>query len=208
MIGSSIYSGVLLMEFTQYCSTSSTKSISGNIRRTLASVIGILALIICGFPEANWTWSSWSDCLAKIGYHIFPAGTEQHRMWPSIGITLLMLSITCLPEAQHILSHQWLVWLGTISFPLYLLHGPLVRSLLAWLLYGWHIIIPTGTNDAGDRLPWPAWWMHFWALPIFFMVLGCECNYWNSYIEPWCARATKKAEEIMCPRNTDDLQVE
>ena len=214
MIGPSIYSGALLMEFTQHYPVAGPKSSFRYLRRGLASLLGIAALVICGFPEYNWEWSVWSQALADVGNRIFPRGLQQHRMWPSIGMTLLALSISYLPAVQRALSHRYLVWLGSVSFPMYLLHGPLIRSLLCWMLYGWPTTKVKGelltavrqVEEVQGSMSWPASWMYYWAFPTFFVVLLTACHYWRLYVERWCSRITANVERFMCVENAEAIR--
>lgn len=44
-------------------------------------------------------------------------------------------SVLFSPPIRRTLSQEYLVWLGGVRLPLYLLHGPLMRSILAWMLF-------------------------------------------------------------------------
>ena len=161
------------------------------IRRTLIVTLFSFGLFVAGFPEHHWEWSSWSRFLAELGFRIFPAGTAQKDHWPDIAGQCLSFAIVLSPSLQRMLSHRFLVWLGNISFPLYLLQGSLIRSLLAWLLWGFQSTDPQA-------------WVCFLAIAVFFVVLGGLSHYWNIWIEPWFAHATRKAEEAMCSLLTGD----
>jgi hypothetical protein len=48
---------------------------------------------------------------------------------------MLILSIMFSPLLRRIFSHRSVIYLGSISFPLYLLHGTWIRLFLTWALY-------------------------------------------------------------------------
>src|SRR5271169_3806950 len=49
---------------------------------------------------------------------------------------LIIFSIQFSPILNRILSNRVLVFYGGISFPLYLIHGFMMRSLLSWVVFG------------------------------------------------------------------------
>ena len=37
---------------------------------------------------------------------------------------------------RRFFSHKWFVFLGSVSFPMYLIHSFMMRSVLVWIIYG------------------------------------------------------------------------
>ena len=58
------------------------------------------------------------------------------RLIPFVGASLLILSIHFSHFLRKGFSHRPLLFLGSISFPLYLLHGVMMRTVLSWIIYG------------------------------------------------------------------------
>jgi peptidoglycan/LPS O-acetylase OafA/YrhL len=56
-----------------------------------------------------------------------PAGDTSHFVW-DIGAVLMILLLLGNPALRRIFSQSWAVWLGLLSFPIYLLHGPIMLS--------------------------------------------------------------------------------
>lgn len=203
MLGLNIYGGALLAEITLHVSSST--SFHPRQRSILAFSLTTLGLFFCGFPESNWAWTSWSKGMASLGWFILPQSADQYRYWPSIGVQLLSLGVILSPTLQRFLSHRYFTWLGAVSFPIYLIHGPLMRSMLVWLLFGFRKPMYLYTKnldgtvaDMWEVIPMPTTWMYVLALPIFFTALFLISHCWNIYVEPWCAWLTTRAEEIMC----------
>ena len=77
---------------------------------------------------------------------------ELKRVYCTIGAFLLITSILFSPALQHLLSNRHLVFLGSISFSMYLLHATMMRTVLAWIVFG---LLPSPTifpNVAVDEL--------------------------------------------------------
>jgi peptidoglycan/LPS O-acetylase OafA/YrhL len=58
---------------------------------------------------------------------IMPAGDTSHFVW-DIGAVLMICVLLGNPYLKRIFSKTWAVWLGLLSFPIYLLHGPIMLS--------------------------------------------------------------------------------
>ncbi|KAL8721971.1 MAG: hypothetical protein Q9225_001446 [Loekoesia sp. 1 TL-2023] len=139
-----------------------------------------------------WSWN-WG---IKIGDP--PTNAEIMRFWPTIGAQLLTFSIVMSPHTRRALSHRWLLWLGKISFPLYLLHGSFMRSILAWLLFSRQQI--TEIEEEGKkhmRYPLPGTPTFLVVMPIFFVILFTATHFWAIKVEPYFGIITKTAEDIM-----------
>ena len=206
MTGMNIYLGAALADLPIQVSCSASSS---NRRRNFWFLLSpwvllLLGLHLSGYPEKAPEWAGWSGQLAGIGHWIFPIGTEYWRFWPSIGAQLITVAVLMSPLLQKFLSHPALTWLGSLSFPIYLLHGPLIRSVLSWMLFGWRnpIYYYTKNFDGSvastwQRIPFPDNWVFCIALPVFFLVLLALSHHWTMFVEPWCAALTKRMEEIM-----------
>jgi peptidoglycan/LPS O-acetylase OafA/YrhL len=58
---------------------------------------------------------------------ILPAGDTSHYVW-DLGAVLLIMVLLGNPLLKRVFSKSWAVWLGLLSFPIYLLHGPIMLS--------------------------------------------------------------------------------
>ncbi|KAJ9652343.1 hypothetical protein H2198_008382 [Neophaeococcomyces mojaviensis] len=54
--------------------------------------------------------------------------TEKHRFWANIGAVMIVWSASNLELIRRIFTSSPLQWLGKISFPLYILHGPVIHT--------------------------------------------------------------------------------
>jgi peptidoglycan/LPS O-acetylase OafA/YrhL len=58
---------------------------------------------------------------------VMPAGDTSHFVWDA-GAVLLIAVLLGNPVLRRVFSKSWAVWLGLLSFPIYLLHGPIMLS--------------------------------------------------------------------------------
>ena len=210
MLGMNIYFGALLAEISNRLPSPSMTPQRNPFIRTLTGVALLLGLHVSGYPEVSPEWTSWSQNLAQIGQFIFP-GQDYWRYWTSIGAQLIALAVVISPRMQEMLSHPTFVWLGSVSLPLYLIHGPLVRSLLAWMLFGWQKPVSYfsqdengNLTDSWQRRSFPDGWVFCIVLPVFLFILLWASHLWASWVEPWCAFTTKRIEEVMCGSGTGE----
>jgi peptidoglycan/LPS O-acetylase OafA/YrhL len=158
-----------------------------------------LGLYLMSYPDRDHFWMSWSAQLAKLGQYVFPHDSDIVGFWPAIGAQIFCFAVFFSPPMRRALSHPFLLYLGGISFPLYLLHGPLMRSVLAWMAYGpgrlrWR---PDPGVDAGPYdIPAVGPWALLIILPLFWTLLAIVVITWTQRMEPLMAKATKRLEEF------------
>jgi peptidoglycan/LPS O-acetylase OafA/YrhL len=58
---------------------------------------------------------------------IMPPGDTSHFVWDA-GAVLMILLLLGNAFLRRVFSHSWAIWLGLLSFPIYLLHGPIMLS--------------------------------------------------------------------------------
>jgi peptidoglycan/LPS O-acetylase OafA/YrhL len=59
---------------------------------------------------------------------LLPAGDSAHFVWDA-GAVLSILLLLGNATLHRIFSRSWAIWLGLLSFPIYLLHGPIMLTL-------------------------------------------------------------------------------
>ena len=136
------------------------------------------------------------DVFNKIPFE--PDWAEPSRFWPSVGVQILVVTVVLSPDLRRALSHPWLRWLGKISFPLYLLHGMFMRSLLSWLLFSKsELQLLEDGNIVYAWFPLPGILTFLAATPIFLFILFTAAHVWTEKLEPAFSLITKKAEKLM-----------
>lgn len=159
----------------------------------------LICLVLMSFPADFQGQAPWSRFLLSMHYKIAPESADPARFWPCVGAQLLIATIMCTPHLRRVLSHKTLLWLGKISFPLYLLHGTFIRTVLAWLLFANSSLTSIREDDGSThmRYPLPGYGTFFVATPVFLLILFWCTHVWAVKLEPWFGVITKEAETLM-----------
>ena len=169
-------------------------------RRFAPAVAILLGVLFSSYPEKNAGWTTWSHLLQTVGTKIFYSANEMSRDWSSIGALFIMLGTLYSQRAQWVLSNTILVWMGKVSFGVFLLHSMLIRSLLCWMLYYGKKpqkirkedgMLAFGYLQHRDGL---AMWV---AIAVFFAILYAFAWLWYVHVESWCGRICQKMEDAM-----------
>jgi peptidoglycan/LPS O-acetylase OafA/YrhL len=86
-----------------------------------AALLGIVALYLFSF---TYEQKLLIDAPIKA---IMPPGDTSHFIWDA-GAVLMILLLLGNPFLRRAFSQSWAIWLGLLSFPIYLLHGPIMLS--------------------------------------------------------------------------------
>lgn len=187
--------GVFLCDVQNHPSANEFLVRRPRVSRVLAIVFLTLGLYVASYPEGHPEWSTWSRWQYKVLVHIVPKGGEIPRYGSGIGLQLITLGLHFMPALRDFLSSKYLLWLGKQSFAVYLLHGPLLRSVLCWMVYGIYVP-PDITNENGEvlhgKLVFPGATRLLIALPFWIPLNYGAAMLWTGYVDPWCARLTER----------------
>jgi peptidoglycan/LPS O-acetylase OafA/YrhL len=150
------------------------------------------------FPES----APWSKFLHDIGRTIFPTHNEPPRVWGTVGAIMLVVAIMISPHIRSALSTHVLLWLGKISFPIYLLHGTFLRTIFAWIMFAgksprqFEVKGANGESVWVDRYPQPGPFGIWVAVAVSMGLCLLTCDWWSNRVEPLFGKMTKWAEEL------------
>lgn len=155
----------------------------------------VVGIIVAGYPETHPEWCFWSNTLKIIGTKIFSKGAEQSRQWGSVGASLIMVGILFMPSAKTFLAHPFLVWMGKVSFSVFLIHSFLVRSVFCSMLY-WHSTLPENRGSGKTTHAQPAKGLNLAIISgVFFPFLYFMAQQWSSYVESRCDKIAQLMED-------------
>lgn len=111
----------------------------------------------------------------------------------SLAASTLCLGVFFNRLARDLLSCQVLNWLGSISFPLYLIHNTLIKMVLVPILYLPSMFCPK-LNEKGeevDMLERGNWVAVAVGMAVFWSFLLYLSWLWTICVDPMIARLTK-----------------
>jgi peptidoglycan/LPS O-acetylase OafA/YrhL len=196
------FTGTLLADLALVLSSShdtvsTAEPFLGRYHKYWPTSTAVFALIVASYPTNSPELAAWSRVMIRFGERVFhpdcmhlliQANSGEHRWaFSLIGAILLIYAIHYSPALRKIFSWRYAVFFGSISFPVYLIHSFVMRSLLVWVVYG---MIPESPVVVRYTLNWIAFLAYF-ALIIYLSVE------WNRVIDSRCGKFTAWLEDIM-----------
>ncbi|RVX69259.1 hypothetical protein B0A52_07235 [Exophiala mesophila] len=193
--------GIILSEVSLTTIPSSLTQVSP----VLTPVLGLIALVFMSFPGSYAESAAWSRGLKvfvieKLGLEVDDA---VDRFYGSIGGILLIFAVLISPHARWALSRKPLLWLGKVSFAIYLLHGLFMRTVFAWILHvGQSLVLtyqqtPEGAYYQDPRYPVPNSLRCALATIVLIICTGAASHVWNLKLEPIFAKTTTQLEQCV-----------
>jgi peptidoglycan/LPS O-acetylase OafA/YrhL len=109
--------------------------------------IQLLTFFPLGAAIADWTLRGWVDRVPSLAaFAMIAAGCAIPVLFPDHtalwgpAAALLMIGCIAAPQARAFLSNRFSQWLGWLSFPLYLIHGPVLNIITGPLMPGQDLI--------------------------------------------------------------------
>ena len=196
--------GVFMAEL-QHHSASSSSSPARFPRgaRLLALALLVAGLLLASYPERYVDARPWSHAQHVLLEFFSPSPrAELPRYASGLGLQLITLSLHLSPWARDLLANRTFLWLGKQSFAVYLIHGPLLRSVLCWMIFGFAIPAPA-TGDDGKPyqplIPYPGHQRLLLCLPVWLPMVYGAAVAWTTYVDPWCARVTERLVAYVLP---------
>ncbi|KAL8949623.1 MAG: hypothetical protein Q9222_004285 [Ikaeria aurantiellina] len=202
LVGFNIYCGILLADVSLDSDIAAFGAAHPILQAIVSATLIFLGLFFCSFPEEHAEWARWSRGLLNLGHWIFPNDVEYARYYPGLGADIIATGILFNTTAKRILSHPFPCWMGKLSWAVYLLHAPLIRTVLTWVLFGASIRPAQGPDSNGNPQP-PGWlpianrWVVLFAIPLFYVFLYRVAGLWSSYVDPWCTKVTQQFEDMV-----------
>ncbi|EZF34841.1 hypothetical protein TMEN_3813 [Trichophyton mentagrophytes] len=204
LVGINIFPGMILAQLQVDYGSRATQMLP----KVVPSILIFFGLIIWGFPQNNQTWAWWSAAIRSFIVSITPANADHSRYASSLGTCTLMLGIFFSRNARRFLTLPLFNFLGRVSFPVYLLHNILIRTILSWMVYGESATRIPVRNEKGEllQLGRTSSMAFIFILPIFYAVLYLVAHMWATYVEPQCGKAVDWLKDIMFKERPDSQE--
>ncbi|PGH21642.1 hypothetical protein AJ80_03075 [Polytolypa hystricis UAMH7299] len=196
LVGINIYAGLLLAQLQIDIGSRATSLLP----KPVPSLLILMGLFMCSYPQDNPEWAFWSKSMRDMMVSITPLYTETGRYWVSIGTTTLMVGIFFSRNARRVLTLPLFNFLGRVSFPVYLLHNTLMRTVLVWMVYGPASASGQPTvNEKGEAIDLKrvSGLAFVFILPVFYALLYAVGYGWTSFVDPLCAKAVNYLRDVM-----------
>lgn len=204
-----VFFGVFLADVQSHPRATQFLSDYPRIARILCPVFLVLGGFLASFPEAHPERIGWSRVQMHVLGAILPMNSDYPRFASGFGLQLIAIGLHFSPKMRDILSNRAFLWLGKQSFAVYLLHGPLLRSVLAWLVYGFHTLPDTvdeGAMPVANYTPFPGF-MHLYVILVMWIPLSYAAAFaWTTYVDPYCNELTEKFVRYVLREDTEKPQ--
>ncbi|KAJ6006640.1 hypothetical protein N7451_004584 [Penicillium sp. IBT 35674x] len=156
----------------------------------ISAIMILSGLFFASYPDENSSWASWSRALDLMGQYIVPAGGDVNRYINSLGTTLFVYGMFFSRDGRRILAHPFMNFLGRISFPIYLLHDTLIRTVLSWVIYGQCLFEKAPVDKEGKPMYYQRGGFTTFAvaIPLFYITLVYVAYLWTLHVDPVCEK--------------------
>lgn len=193
-----VYAGMLLAELNADYGSRATSMLP----RPISALMIFFGLFLASFPEEHAEWVSWSRAVNSAAGFLIPSCGEINRYVISVGTAFIAFGAFFSRDARRVLSHPVMNFLGRISFPIYLIHNTLIRTILSWLIYresavkeGLHPVDEKGNAkylERGGTLTFA------FAIPMFYAILIYASYMWTIYVDPPCWKVVSWLSKKAC----------
>ncbi|KAL5451750.1 hypothetical protein PMIN06_006138 [Paraphaeosphaeria minitans] len=204
LVGFTVIGGILLAEFSVSPQPARLATLP-LVSTFLSPVLALIGLVLMSYPSSNPDSAPWSAVLKYVFGSVFPktASFSMPRLVGSVGALTLCLAILISTHLRRALSVKPLRWLGKLSFPIYLLHGTVMRTVLAWVVFAgqpleaFPLEHPTDDHDTIYRYAQPGIARIAFGLIIMSVVTLYASHLWANNFEPAFGKITAWAEGKM-----------
>ncbi|KAF2268563.1 hypothetical protein CC78DRAFT_540829 [Lojkania enalia] len=154
----------------------------------------VLGMFMSGYPQDAQQNAWWSHRMQIFMHQITVEKSDARRYWDHLGASTVLLGIFFSRNARRVLTSPIFNFVGRVSFPVYLMHNTLIKSVLTWMIYLPSAMNPP-RNEKGEQMDLQRGsTVHiFIAIIVFYYVLYRLAALWIQYLEPIFAKMVNAA---------------
>jgi peptidoglycan/LPS O-acetylase OafA/YrhL len=154
----------------------------------------IFGMFLAGYPQDNQQNAHWSHVMQRMMHSITVEKADVRRYWDHLGASMVLLGIFFSRNARNVLTSPVFNFLGRCSFPVYLMHNTMIKSVLTWMVYLPSAMNPP-RNEKGEQMDLQrgSTTHVFIAIVFFYAILYRTAAFWVQHIDPWCGRVVSAA---------------
>ncbi len=178
--------GMLLAELHTELGATATSTLPSR----LPFLMIFTGLFLCSYPQDAPERMPWSHTMQTLITPLIPTKADPRRYWDSLGASTLILGIFFSRNGRRLLSSPVFNFLGRVSFPVYLLHNQLIKSVLTWMVYINSYLNPPRDDDGKELDLVTCGRLQFvLAVVLFYIILYRSALFWVQRIDPVCGAA-------------------
>jgi peptidoglycan/LPS O-acetylase OafA/YrhL len=192
--GVNIVVGMFVAELHNHYKDSATSILPAPI----PALMIVLGMFMAGFPQDGAQNAHWSHVMLKVMRAMTSDKADIRRYWDHLGASTVLLGIFFSRNARKVLTSPVFNFLGRVSFPVYLIHNSLIKTVLTWMIYLPSAMNPP-KNEKGEQMDLQRGSLPhmFIAIAIFYYILYRSASLWVKYIDPMCANVVNYATKWM-----------
>ncbi|KAJ4290633.1 hypothetical protein N0V90_010851, partial [Kalmusia sp. IMI 367209] len=204
LVGYTVLGGIMLAEFSVFPQLVNLVALP-LVSTVLSPILALIGIVLMSFPSSNADSATWSANIKTLFANVFPKSTHfaMPRLIGSTGALILCFAILISPHLRRALSVKPLRWLGKLSFPIYLLHGTVMRTVLAWFVFAgqpleeFPLDPPEEDHDTVYRYAMPGTTRIAIGIILMALVTLYAGHLWANNFEPAFGKITAWAEGKM-----------
>lgn len=183
--GLNIVFGMFVAELHNHYKDSATSVLPAPV----PAIMIIVGMFMAGYPQDAAQNARWSHTMQKFMHSMTVKDTDVRRYWDHLGASTVLLGIFFSRNARRLLTSPIFNFVGRVSFPVYLMHNTMIKTVLTWMVY-----LPSAMNPPRNEKGEPmdlqrGSTIHiFIAVALFYYILYRLAALWVQYIDPVCAK--------------------
>jgi peptidoglycan/LPS O-acetylase OafA/YrhL len=188
--GLNIIFGMFVAELHNHYKDSATSVLPAPV----PALMILTGMFMAGYPQDSPQNAAWSHSMSTLMHSLTHKDSDVRRYWDHLGAATVLLGIFFSRNARRVLTSPVFNFLGRVSFPVYLMHNTLIKSVLTWMVYLPSAMNPP-RNEKGEQMDLQrgSTTHIFIAVGVFYYILYRLAALWVAHIDPVCAKIVNAA---------------